>query len=280
MTAADPSSHDREFENWRRARLQALRSPEGWLTLVGLAWLEDGDNPVGAAEENSVVLPAGKAPLYAGKFVVAEDRVSFLPVAGSGLLFDGQPVPPPSLVTDADGKPTMIESGSLRFYVIERAGRRAVRVRDLDSPLLAQFSGLDYFPAAPSWKIAARYEPYDEPKSIEIPNVMGGVFEEQSPGALVFSVNGEMYRMDTIGNGANRLLVFGDGTNGGETYGGGRFMQLDLPSEAGSMELDFNKSYNPPCVFTPYATCPLPPPRHRIRADVEAGEKVYLKPGG
>ena len=274
---ADPA-HSEEIERWRRARAKALRSPDGWLTLVGLAWLDDGDNPVGSTEENRVVLPAGKAPPNAGKFVVADGRATFHPADGAGMLFDGKPAPPESLKTDAGGKPTLIELDSLRLYVIERTGRLAVRVRDIESPLLAKFAGLEYFPPALSWKIEARYEPYDEPKPIEIPNVMGTVFNEQSPGAIVFAINGETYSMDTMDNGDNRLLVFGDETNGEGTYGGGRFLQLDLPPKAGPIELDFNKAYNPPCVFTPYATCPLPPPEHRIRADVTAGERVYIQP--
>ena len=276
MTVIDPA-YSEEIELWRGARAKALRAPDGWLTLVGLAWLDEGDNRVGAAEGNRVVLPSGKAPSHVGKFVVANGRATFQPDPGVDVLFDGKTAPPPSLKTDAGGKPTLIELGSLRLYVIERTGRPAVRVRDIESPLLVSFSGLDYFPAAPSWKIEARYEPYEAPKPIEIPNVMGTVFKEQSPGAIVFAVHGETYSMDTMDNGENRLLVFGDETNGKETYGGGRFMQLDLPAKAGPIELDFNKAYNPPCVFTPYATCPLPPPEHRIRTDVAAGEKVYIQ---
>ena len=276
MTAADPV-YTEEIELWRRARAKTLRAPDSWLTLVGLGWFDDGDNPVGTAQENHVVLPRGKAPPNAGKFVVADGRVTFHPAAGVEVLYDGKPAPPQSLKTDAGGKPTLIELGSLRLYVIERTGRLAVRVRDIESPFLAQFPGLQYFPPAPSWKIQARYEPYAEPKSIEIPNIMGTVFHDESPGAIVFAINGETYSMDTMDNGDNRLLVFADETNGKGTYGGGRFMQLDLPPKAGPIELDFNKAYNPPCVFTPYATCPLAPPEHRIRADVTAGEKAYVK---
>ena len=275
---ADPA-YTKEIELHRRDRVKALRSPDGWLTLVGLAWLNDGDNPVGSTEDNRVVLPSGKAPSNAGKFVVVDGQVTFHTATGVDILFDGKPAPPPSLKTDAGGKPTLIELGSLRLYVIERTGRLAVRVRDIESPLPAKFAGLEYFPPALSWKIEARYEPYNEPKPIEIPNVMGTVFKEQSPGAIVFAINGETYSMDTMDNGDNRLLVFGDETNGKGTYGGGRFLQLDLPPKAGPIELDFNKAYNPPCVFTPYATCPLPPPEHRIRADVTAGEKAYIQSG-
>ncbi len=272
--------YDQEIDTWRRSRKEALLAPEGWLTLVGLAWLEEGENPAGSAPENRVVLPKSRAPANAGKFVVADGQAAFLSAVGLEILFDGKPNPPRSLKTDAGGKPTTIELGSLRFYVIERAGRLGVRIRDLESPLLAGFPGLEYYPAASSWKIDARYEPYPEPKPIEIPNIMGTVFNEQSPGAIVFTIDGETYSMDTMDNGSNRLLVFADETNGSATYAGGRFLQIDLPPKAAAIELDFNKAYNPPCVFTPYATCPLPPPEHRIRAAVKAGEKVYRKPTG
>ena len=180
LTVITGLGYDQEIDTWRRSRKEALLAPEGWLTLVGLAWLEEGENPAGSAPENRVVLPKSRAPANAGKFVVADGQAAFLSAVGLEILFDGKPNPPRSLKTDAGGKPTTIELGSLRFYVIERAGRLGVRIRDLESPLLAGFPGLEYYPAASSWKIDARYEPYPEPKPIEIPNIMGTVFNEQS----------------------------------------------------------------------------------------------------
>ena len=276
-SAQSEKTHADEIQTWRQSRVERLTSPDGWLTLVGLSWLKDGENTFGGGPENRVILPRGKALERAGSFLMTNEGVKAVVLEGSGVTHKGKPVTEVLMQTDMDGGPTLLEIGSVSFYVIERGDRLGVRVKDSQSDARRDFKGLDYYPVDPAWRLSAGYEPYDPPKPVDVPNVLGGVFHETAPGALVFEVEGETCRLDPIPDGDSFLLVFGDKTNGKETYGGGRFIVLDLPEEAGPIVVDFNKSYSPPCVFTPYATCPLPPPQNRIGAPVRAGERGFVK---
>jgi uncharacterized protein (DUF1684 family) len=166
----------------------------------------------------------------------------------------------------------------LSWFVIERFGQYGVRLRDSAAPAFREFDGIDRYPTDAGWRILGRFEPYDPPKEIPAPNVLDVPSTSNSPGAVVFEVDGEEYRLDVTGDPASRRfsVVFGDETNGGETYGGGRFLSVDAPSEGDWIVIDFNRAYNPPCVFTAFATCPLPPPQNKLALRVEAGEKMYF----
>jgi uncharacterized protein (DUF1684 family) len=278
MTAPLPagSAYSAEIEAWKAKRVAALKSDDGWLTVVGLFWLSEGANPVGSARNAAVILPAGKAPDNVGTIRLAGAKVSFEPAPGSDVRIGGQPAWKGEIVSDAAGGPTMLSIGSIRFYVIERDHRFAVRVKDSDSAARRDFHGIAYFPTDPTWRIEARFEPYDPPRSIAIPNVLGHVDSESSPGAIVFTRGGTTLRLDAVleTGETDYFVIFGDRTNGTDTYGAGRFLYVPPPIE-GKTVIDFNKAYNPPCVFTPYATCPLPPPQNKLPIRVEAGEKEY-----
>lgn len=266
-----------EIEEWRAGRDKSLRDENGWLTLAGLYWLEEGDSTFGSAPDNTVVFPAGKAPARLGTFHRQGEKVTLEVTPGLGLAADGKEVTAPSLglAPDASGKPTMLSLGSLTFHVIKRPGKVGIRLKDKESPVLAGFAGVESFAVDPSWRIAARFEPYDPPKTIKVPNIIGTDFDETSPGALVFERGGATYRLEPTGApGKDLFLVFGDATNGHETYGGGRFLYVPPPKD-GQAIVDFNQTYNPPCVFTPYATCPLPPRQNKLALRVEAGEKMW-----
>ncbi|MGE5278884.1 MAG: DUF1684 domain-containing protein [Acidobacteriota bacterium] len=269
-------SYADEISQWRARRLERLRSEGGWLTLVGLFWLEPGKNAVGSGAGNRVVLPPGKAPAFAGSLDRAGESVTLHAAPGSGMLADGKPVTTLALRSDEDGEPTVLTIGSLSFYVIRRGERLGVRVKDSQSEARRNFHGIESFPVDPKWRVEARFEPYDPPRSIAVPNVLGTVDSEKSPGALVFELEGKTYRLDPVleRGETDFFVIFGDQTNGKETYGAGRFLYAS-PPVGGRTVLDFNKAYNPPCVFTPYATCPLPPPENRLAIRVEAGEKAY-----
>ncbi|HTO86515.1 MAG TPA: DUF1684 domain-containing protein [Thermoanaerobaculia bacterium] len=265
-----------EIEQWRARRLDRLRSEGGWLTLVGLFWLEQGRNAVGADPGNRVALPSGKARPFLGSLDRAGDTVTFHAAPGSGVLSEGKPATAVSMRSDADGDPTVLTAGSLSFYVIRRGDRLGVRVKDSESAARRNFHGIEAFPIDPAWRVEARYEPYDPPKSISVPNVLGTVDSESCPGALVFELRGKTYRLDPVleQGETDLFIIFGDQTNGRETYGAGRFLYASPPVN-GHTVLDFNKAYNPPCVFTPYATCPLPPAQNKLPVSVEAGERSY-----
>jgi len=269
---------------WKQTRFERLQRPDGWLTLVGLGWLKAGDNSIGSDPKSAVVLPAGKAPARLGTLRLVESagqrQITFVAGPGAAVTHAGAPVATLALVTDADAPddagPTVLQHGSLSFFAIRRGDRVGIRVKDSAAATLKAFHGLDYYPLDRRWKVAARFEAAAEPKAIPIPNALG--FDEPilSPGHVVFTLDGVEHRLlalDDTGDG-RLFLVFGDKTNGKETYGGGRFLYSD-PPQAGRVELDFNRSYNPPCVFTPYATCPLPPRENRLPLRIEAGEKSF-----
>ncbi|MFQ5525923.1 MAG: DUF1684 domain-containing protein, partial [Thermoanaerobaculia bacterium] len=246
--------------------------------LVGLHWLEEGDNAFGAAEGNALRFPEGSIDDYAGVLVLEGAEVRLLPGAGIALSADGAQLSGATVLlpdTSDDG-PTIVESGSLLFYVIQRGDMTGVRVKDRESPVLAAFEGMDYFPVDAGWRKNARYELFDKPRLLETPNVLGTVSEEEILGQVVFEVDGEAHSLLPSGSPDDGFfLVFGDRTNGAETYGGGRFLYSGPVEADGSVVVDFNKAYSPPCVFTPYATCPLPPAENKLAIRIEAGEKTF-----
>jgi uncharacterized protein (DUF1684 family) len=275
-TAADTDTAWRqEVETFRKERVENLKKEDGWFTLVGLFWLDEGENAFGSDPGGKVILPEGKAPKAAGVLVRKGETVELRAAPGAKITSDGKPVTNLALTSDAKGKPTTLEMGPLSFFVIQRGDRIGVRVKDRKSEALAAFHGLDNYPIQPAWRIDARFEPYNPPKPVQIPNILGQVIDDASPGAIVFDWQGKTYRLDALGSTEEGLsLIFGDETNGKETYGAGRFLETGPPKD-GKVVIDFNLAYNPPCAFTAFATCPLPPAQNKLALRVEAGEKKY-----
>ncbi|MGE5414320.1 MAG: DUF1684 domain-containing protein [Syntrophomonadaceae bacterium] len=272
------AEHAAEIEAWRRRRLERLTGEDGWLSLTGLFWLAEGENSVGRGPNAAVVLP-GEAPDRLGTIRRSGRHAVFEPArpVPAGLSVDGRAVSGPvPLSTDAAGAPTSLAVGTVRFHLVERGGRVAVRIRDRANPARFRLRPIDAYPVSLAWRIECRFEPYDPPRRMPVTSVVGTVEEETVPGAVVFSAGGRELRLEPVleRGETDYWIVFGDGTNGIETYGGGRFVYV--PPPAGNVTvLDFNKAYNPPCVFTPYSTCPLPAPQNRLPIRVEAGEKKY-----
>jgi len=270
-----------ELTEWKTTRNARLHSPSGWLTLVGLDWLKEGDNAVGSAPDARIPLPAGKAPAQAAVVTLAGGKVTFRALPGVAFTVDGKPVSGPVELRGDDqaGDPTLVALGSLSFYVIKRGERLAARVKDSESETLKSFTGIEYFPEDPSWRVVGRFEPYPAGRTLQVPTVLGTVDTMPEPGAVVFERNGVTYRLDAVFDvgDTDYFIIFGDQTNRKETYGGGRFLYAKPADKDGKVVLDFNRAYNPPCVFTPYATCPLPPPQNKMPVRVEAGEKIYGK---
>lgn len=270
-----PDVYRQAIESWRSERAEGLSKEDGWLTLVGLFWLQEGENGIGSGLDNRVILPEGKAPARLGLLIREGKAVRIQVEPGVAVTADGKPVTATGLVSDAGGEPTVLRLGTLSFHLIERGERVGIRIRDSASPVRASFAGLDYFPLGASWRVEARFEPYEPAKSVPIPNVLGTVDPSPSPGAVVFSRGGRTYRLDALGEkGGELFLIFADATNGKETYGAGRFLTTPAPRD-GKVVVDFNKAYNPPCAFTAFATCPLPPRQNRLALRVEAGEKKF-----
>jgi uncharacterized protein (DUF1684 family) len=268
-------AHRQEIEAWQKTRDARLRADGGWLTVAGLFWLKPGANRFGSAAGNDIVLPADSAPGSAGTFVVDGKRVSVQVEPGAGVTLAGKPVTKVGLRSDAAGaEPDVLALGALTMQVIERDGRLAIRLKDLHSQLRRSFKGLRYYPTKLSYRVVARFIPHSKPVSIALPNMLGFSENVPSPGTAEFELRGKTMRLDpVIETPGDTVLffVFRDQTSGKTTYGAGRFLYADPPRD-GKIVLDFNKAYTPPCGFTPYATCPLPPKQNRLPVAIEAGE--------
>ena len=266
----DPATHKMEINQWHENRIASLKSQSGWLNLSGLFWLKEGVHTFGAHESNDLVFPAGKASDHIGTFLLKDGAVSIKVNPGVEVLNNGVPVTEMDLIVG-----TELTHGSLSWFVIEReGGRKAVRLRDSEHPDLQSFNGIERYEIDQAWRVKATMEAYDPPKLLTVPTIYGTVREQPSPGVLVFEIDGEEYRLDPI-DGKRLFIIFADKTNGRGTYGAGRFLYIDPPGPDGTTVIDFNKAYNPPCAFTAFATCPLPPIQNRLQVAVTAGEKQY-----
>lgn len=269
---ADPE-HIEEIRAWDERRTERLREEDGWLNLAGLFWFKEGENKIGSAKDNDIVFTSG--PDYIGSMILSDSTVTIKVNPGVNVINNGFPVTEMTLQDDHSGNPTLLQTGSLRWNVIKRTKGFGIRLRDLNADLVKNFKGIERFPVNKDWKIEASFDVYDPPKKILIPDIVGTVDEELCPGAVVFVKDGKEFRIDAIDSGQRLFLIFADETSGVETYGAGRFMYVDKPDSNGKIILDFNKAYNPPCVFTKFATCPLPPKENYLKLRIEAGEKVW-----
>ncbi len=280
LAAQTPTAYRKQIEKWRQDRIARLTAPDGWLTLVGLYWLEPGVNRFGTASDNDVIFPTSTgAPAHIGQFDLVNGKVT-VKISHGAVTEDGKPVRTLALASDADGNPTELRLGHLLFYVIERGGRLGVRLKDSQAEARVHFKGIKHYPVEPKWRIVARFEPYNPPKVIPIATEAGTVAEEPSPGALVFEYNHKSYRLDALTEEGTKdfFIIFRDHTSGRETYGGGRSLYAPPPGPDGTTILDFNKAYNQPCAFTHFATCSIPPPQNDLPFPVTAGEKAYPMP--
>ena len=273
--AVTPIDIEAETRAWQKKRIATLTSDDGWLTLVGLYWLNEGQNSVGSDKGSAVVLPA-KAPAELGTFFKKGENVTLELKPGVTLLSGDQLFTGGPVRSDASGQPDMLRLGSLRLLVIKRGEKLGIRVKDSEADARRDFHAIPMYPASAKWRIEARFEPATEARSIAVPTVLGTVEQMSSPGSVLFSVGGKEYRLDPVVEpGENSLFfIFGDQTNRTETYGAGRFLYTEMPVN-GRVVLDFNRAVNPPCAFSPYATCPLPPRQNKLALRVEAGEKRY-----
>src|SRR3984893_573713 len=274
-SAQAQTDYIKAVEKWRSDKENDLKKETSWLTVAGLFWLKDGINTVGAGPDFDVRLTDnfkkgkfgeidfknGMAALKVGKDVEAQS--------------EGKSVSMIDLVSDEKGKPTEIHTGSQTFYLIKREDRFGIRLKDSKSKARLAFKGQHWFPIDEGYKVTARFEALPEPKEVMVPNVLGGFFKMKSPGTLKFALKGKEYSLQPVEEEDGKLfIIFGDGSNRSETYTSGRFLYPDKPVN-GEAVLDFNKSENPPCAFTPFATCPLPPPQNNLEVEIKAGEKRY-----
>jgi uncharacterized protein (DUF1684 family) len=256
--AEDARAAEAQWSTWREGRLARLRGPEGWLALVGLSWLTEGENRVDG-------LP--------GAFVVVGGAVTLRARPADGYTLGGAAVAERALRTDAVKPPDRLRLGTRTAMVIQRGPALAVRIWDAASPALQTFRGVEAFPFDLRWRIAARWDPYPSPREVEQPSSSGPPQRALAPGRARFEVGGRAFALEpTLEDDGSLQFLFKDATAPRETYGGGRFLAARAP-EGGGVELDFNRAYSPPCAFTAFATCPLPGPENVLPVRIEAGEK-------
>lgn len=252
-----------DVEQWQAARHAELAGADSWLGLTGLYWLADGLNAVGSAADAPVRLPGGPARL--GELRCADGQLFWQPASGEGRF----------LQSDANARPTVVEFENWAFFAVDRDGRLAIRVRDRAWAQSRLFAGLSYFAFDPAWQIVAEWQPISPPLVMEVPNVSGDLKTVEVAHRAVFAVGDQAVGLLPVAVGDDEVFfVFRDRTSGRETYGAGRFLKA-APAVGGKIRLDFNRAYNPPCAFTPFATCPLPPPENWLPFAVAAGEKKW-----
>ena len=278
QAAASQAAFDRELDLWRQQRLGDLTRPDGWTSLIGLHWIEPGSHYIGSSAGNGIQLTMG--PSHLGMIESDKGRLRFVPEKGVAMTLDGQPLAGEAILR-ADDSPTgpsviTFNEGKGIATVIKRGNRFALRVKHADAASRTGFRGLEYWPASADWRVAGRFVAHPPGKTLEIANIIGTTDPVSNPGAIEFERDGKTWRIEALDEGEETLfLVFADRTSGHGSYPAGRFLDVAKPGVGGTVIVDFNQSYNPPCAFTPFATCPLPPPENRLDLAIQAGEKTY-----
>lgn len=268
FTADTP--YEESIRDWQKKRVEGLKSENGWLNLAGLFWLKEGENTLGSSDKNSIVFPSDHSKESLGKLTLKNGAVTFDAAPNAAVSVAGQPVTRQEVFPYT--KPVVLEHQSLRWFIIKRGDKYAVRLRDLESPEVKAFAGIPTFSIDEQWRVKAKFVPTTGEK-IGIVDITGRASQEDSPGRLVFTIDGKEQVLIPTGTAEHLFVVFADQTTRHETYGGGRFLDLKGPDANGIVDLDFNKAYNPPCAFTPYATCPTPPKENRLTVAIRAGEQ-------
>lgn len=255
-------NHIDEVKAFRAARINSLKSETGWLNLAGLFWLKEGINTFGGDEKNDFVFPSDHSDPFLGELLLKDRKVYYQTVSDTMLVYqDGIKVP-------------VISHRSLRWFIIKRGEKYAVRLRDLEGEYVKAFKGIDTFPTDSAYRVVADFIP-TKGKMVTIIDVTGRAYQLESPGYLRFKIGKSFYQLETSQEGDSLFIVFGDLTNKQQTYGAGRFIDTALPDAQGKVVIDFNKAYNPPCAFTPFATCPLPTAANKLAVEIKAGEQFH-----
>lgn len=266
--------YTKTIEQWRANYEDDLKKPEGWLSVAGLFWLKQGANWLGSDPNDEVVLPAYASPAQAGILTLSGGKVTLKTLPGVDLKINDQPATDKVLASDQSGEPDRLAIGGVTFHVIQRADKIGIRLYDPKCKVRLAHQGLHWYPIDPKWAVSATFVPYDPPKTASIANVLGQITPVPIPGYLSFKVDGKECRLDAQDEPGGWFLDFQDKTSGKTTYGAGRFLDVTKPKE-GPVIIDFNQATNPPCGYTAFATCPLPPKGNQLAVEITAGEKKY-----
>jgi uncharacterized protein len=282
---SNPGAWKSDLLTWRADLSKELQAPNGWLTLIGLEWLKPGDNSFGSAAGNKLVIQ-GPTAAFLGVVQLDDKTLQLLPPHGGypkGLLVDGKPpANPQALGADDSEHPSKITDGTITITIIHRGDRYGLRIKDSKAPTLVKFHGLSWYPPNEAYRVQAKWIPYNPPHKVKIPTILGTEVMSDVPGAAEFTLDGKTFRLEPIMESPedkDLFFILRDTTSTSATYGAGRFLYTPLPdhglTQPGELVLDFNRAQNPPCAYTPYATCPLPPPQNRLQIPIPAGQQRY-----
>ncbi|MEO6315369.1 MAG: DUF1684 domain-containing protein [Chitinophagaceae bacterium] len=268
-------SYKDQLNQWYQQRAEQLKAADGWLNLAGLFWLEEGRNNFGSGDTLKIKFPAGTIPPYAGFFELRGNQVTQYAAPGVKILINQKETSTALVFNNEINAAPLSAFGSLRWVIIKRGNKIGIRLRNLESAAVKNFKGIDHYPVDDKLVVRAHLEGSTLPGSIAITNVLGQVNEQSSPGKLHFTVAGTAYTLDALEENNQLFIIFADATSGETTYPSGRFLLAEKPGAGGFTTIDFNRAYNPPCAFTEFATCPLPPRQNILPFAVTAGEKNF-----
>jgi uncharacterized protein (DUF1684 family) len=271
----DMNAYKSEIEQWHQERIESLKSSTGWLNLAGLFWLKEGVTTFGGDESNDLVFPKDKISPKAGVFLLHNGIVTQTSLQEVEILSNEKPMKSGVVFHPDSTRQPKLSYGSLQWFIIKRDDQYGVRLRDFKSTTVEEFQGIERYEVNPEYRVEATLEVPTALRQIDITNVLGQTTAQDSPGTLVFTLHDKEYRLDALEEGEELFIIFGDLTNEKETYPSGRYVYTRKPGEDRKVILDFNKAYNPPCAFTPFATCPLPPSQNILPIAITAGEKNY-----
>lgn len=269
------SAYTNTIEQWHQNRVKSLKSENGWLNVVGLFWLKEGENTFGSNKENNIVFPEGKCNENIGTLELKNGTVYFKSTPYALITVNYEPFKEGVIYDDKWDKPIILKHKKLIWFIIKRGNKYAIRLRDLESEALKNFTTITRYPTNEKWRVVATLDVPQSPKTVLITDIIGNATPTPFAGTLYFEVNEQKFQLDATLEGDKLFIVFADETNGHETYGGGRFLYADKPVSGNKVILDFNKVYNPPCCFTNYATCPIPTIQNNLKTKITAGEKSY-----
>ncbi len=273
----EEKTYIQQIDDWHNKRVDRLKEKNSWLSLAGLFWLDEGENSFGSDKSNDIVFPEGKAAEFMGWFDLKDGEVKVRLKPGINITNEDKPIKEMILQNDNTKNPSILQYNSLNWFVIKRGNKYGIRLKDSEHPEFDRFTGIERFDIDFDWRLEAKFIRYNPAKIIEVPTVLGTIQKDSSPGYLQFEIDGNSFQLDPLGKIESKrlFLIFADQTNGDKTYGAGRFLVIDFPHPDSTIYIDFNKAYNPPCAFTKFATCPLPPKQNQLPFEVTAGEKNY-----
>ena len=280
MSPEEKAAYIKQVDVWHQTRLEELSREDGWLNLAGLLWLEPGMNSFGSDTTNNLVFPAGKISGQAGYFVFTDGSVKILTRPGAAITYQGNPVKEMVVFHPDSMNTPWLASGSLRWNIIKREDKIGIRLRDLESNLQLNFPGIERYPVDPDYRVETKLVPSDTLKTIPVATIIGQTLMEPVLGILSFEIKGKKHSLLAMDNGEKIFLMFADSTSGNETNGGGRYLYVKKPGPDGKVIIDFNEAINPPCAFTDFATCPLPPKENYMQLNLRAGEKMFKQSNG